>query len=115
MQAILTKWIPSTDTKPFRIKAWTEHLNRLCSLTLSLAEVDQAFRCLNHRSSGHLTNQQRHQYVVEKLLLKNGWDHVGIVGSGEILKGFAFICINAYDSQSTIESSEHGITSNEVK
>lgn len=76
MKAILTKVIPCTDTRPTRIKAYTEGGN---SLTLSWSECDA-----DGRDQGHA-----HLYAAKKLAEKMNWS-TNLLGGGTP-DGYAFV------------------------
>ena len=75
MKAILTKIIPCTDTKPTRIKAYTEGGNRV---TVSWSECDD----------GERTQGQAHLYAARKLCDKMHWN--GRLIGGGTPEGYAF-------------------------
>lgn len=76
MQAILTKVLPCTNTKPTRIKAYTEGGN---SLILSWAECDR-----EGRDQGHA-----HLYAAQRLCDKMDWR--GRLIGGGTPTGYAFV------------------------
>lgn len=79
MRAISTKWLPPTDTKPARIKAYTEGGNRL---TLSWSECDSEGR----------TQGQAHGYAARKLADKMGWSKPGVaLLGGGTFDGYVFV------------------------
>ncbi len=77
MKAILTKVIPCTNTKPTRVKAYTEGGN---SITLSWDE------CTN---DDRLNNGQSHLYAAKKLAEKMKWS-TDLLGGGTPT-GYAFV------------------------
>ena len=81
MKAILTKCIPCTNTKPTRIKAYTEGGN---SLMLSWSECDTAER----------TQGEAHLYCAEQLALKMQWP--GALIGGGTPEGYCFVFADSY-------------------
>ena len=81
MKAILTKCIPCTNTKPTRIKAYTEGGN---SLTLSSSGCEE-----NQRTQG-----EAHLYAAEQLALKMGWP--GLLIGGGTPDGYCFVFADSY-------------------
>jgi len=77
MKAILTKIIPCTNTKPTRIKAYTEGGN---SLTLSWSTCE--------REGRHETGQG-HLYAAQQLATKMNWS-TDLLGGGTP-EGYAFV------------------------
>ena len=80
MKAILTKIIPCTNTKPTRIKAYTEGGN---SLILSWSTCDDEGR----------TQGQAHLFAARKLCDKLKWEGV-LIGGGTI-EGYCFTFANS--------------------
>ena len=76
MKAILTKIIPCTNTKPTRIKAYTEGGN---SITLSWGECTEQ----------GLNNGLSHLYAAKKLAEKMKWS-TNLLGGGTPT-GYAFV------------------------
>lgn len=76
MKAILTKVIPCTNTKPTRIKAYTEGGN---SLMVSWSECDDCQR----------TQGQAHMYAARKLADKMKWGGK-LIGGGTV-EGYCFV------------------------
>ena len=79
MKAILTKVLPCTDTRPTRIKAYTEGGN---SLTVSWTECDEG------RTQG-----EAHMYAARKLCNKMHWG--GKLIGGGTLEGYCFVFKNS--------------------
>ena len=76
MKAILTKVIPCTDTKPTRVKAYTEGGN---SIMVSWSECDTDGR----------TQGKAHLYAAYKLAKKMNWP--GNLLGGGTPDGYAFV------------------------
>lgn len=76
MKAILTKCLPATDTKPTRIKAYTEGGN---SITVSWSECDASNR----------TQAEAHGYAARKLAEKMHWP--GVLLGGGTVEGYCFV------------------------
>ena len=76
MKAILTKILPCTDTKPTRIKAYTEGGN---ALILSWSACDTADR----------TQGEGHLYAAQQLATKMNWS-TDLIGGGTP-DGYAFV------------------------
>lgn len=76
MKAILTKCLPATDTRPTRIKAYTEGGN---SITVSWSECDRNDR----------TQAEAHGYAARKLAEKMHWR--GTLLGGGTVEGYCFI------------------------
>lgn len=76
MKAILTKVLPATNTKPTRIKAYTEGGN---SITLSWSECDDEGR----------TQAEAHGYAARKLARKMNWP--GVLLGGGTIEGYCFV------------------------
>ena len=76
MKAILTKIIPATNTKPTRIKAYTEGGN---AITLSWSEADAADR----------TQGEAHLYAAQRLAEKMG--RPGDLIGGGTIEGYCFV------------------------
>jgi len=76
MKAILTKILPCTDTKPTRIKAYSEGGN---SVILSWSECDS-----DGRNQG-----QAHLYAAQALCAKMDWP-TDLIGGGTI-EGYCFV------------------------
>lgn len=76
MKAILTKIIPATNTRPTRIKAYTEGGNHL---TVSWSECDDNGR----------TQAEAHGYAARKLARKMHWP--GVLLGGGTIEGYCFV------------------------
>ena len=76
MKAILTKIIPCTNTKPTRIKAYTEGGN---SLTISASSCDESGR----------DSSFMHLYAAKQLAKKMNWSDQ-LLGGGTP-EGYAFV------------------------
>ena len=83
MKAILTKVIPCTNTKPTRVKAYTEGGN---SIMVSWSECDAA---CDHDG---LADGKAHLYAAYKLARKMQWP--GTLLGGGTPTGYAFIFLN---------------------
>jgi hypothetical protein len=77
MKAILTKVIPCTNTKPTRVKAYTEGGN---SITLSWSECD---------NNGDGLDGKAHLYAAQALANKMQWP--GKLLGGGTPEGYAFV------------------------
>lgn len=78
MKAILTKCLPATDTKPTRIKAYTEGGN---SITVSWSECEGY--------GNERTQAEAHGYAARKLAEKMHWR--GTLLGGGTVEGYCFI------------------------
>lgn len=76
MKAILTKVLPCTNTKPTRIKAYTEGGN---SITISWEEAEYPEK----------SHAQTHLYVAQQLCKKLKWE--GKLIGGGTPEGYAFV------------------------
>ena len=76
MKAILTKVIPCTNTKPTRIKAYTEGGN---SIMVSWSACDEDGR----------TQGQAHMYAARQLCKKMNWP--GLLIGGGTPEGYCFV------------------------
>lgn len=76
MKAILTKVLPATNTKPTRIKAYTEGGNQI---TISWSECDDNGR----------TQAEAHGYAARKLATKMHWP--GVLLGGGTIEGYCFV------------------------
>lgn len=76
MKAILTKFLPATDTKPTRIKAYTGGGNQI---TVSWSECDADGR----------TQAEAHGYAARKLAKKMKW--TGALLGGGTIEGYCFV------------------------
>lgn len=83
MKAILTKCLPATDTKPTRIKAYTEGGNQI---TISWSTCED----MAHDTSGN--QGQVHLAAAKALCHKMGWD-TNILGGGTP-NGYVFVFRN---------------------
>lgn len=79
MTAILTKTLGYTNTKPRRIKAYTNGV----SLTISWEACDP---------TGDKTTEQVHHFAATQLCKKYGWK--GKLIGGGTREGFAFVFVN---------------------
>lgn len=76
MKAILTKIMPCTNTKPTRVKAYTEGGN---SITVAWSECDREGR----------TQGEAHGYAAKKLCEKMNWG--GTLIGGGTPEGYCFV------------------------
>lgn len=89
MTAIMTKYIPATNTKPARIKAWTE---KGISVTV---DFDYA-----------LESEERYAKAAAALMIREGWrtrtnrngdtETQALIG-GATKEGFAFVLVSRID------------------
>jgi hypothetical protein len=77
-QAIVTRYIPATNTKPSRVKA-----------TADAGSVMLSWNCA-------LNIENNHAFVAKALAEKFGWRGAWYQG-GMPGSGFAFVCLNAID------------------
>jgi len=81
MKAILTKYLPCTNTKGSRIKAWTEGGNQI---TIPYP----------HELSG----QDVHELAAQSLVDKMEWKNIKLYGGG-IENGYAFVMVNTQNKE----------------
>ncbi len=71
MQAIITKFLGWTATKPSRITARVRHMHVTLSTSMNPGNTDV----------------EMHSHVAELLLKKAGWTHLQLAGHGELADG----------------------------
>jgi len=77
MQAIATKYLPATTTKPSRIKA--RHNGGALTVTVSKDSIP------TH------TNEMQHRYVAWKLMQALDWEHLTMPAGGALDDGYVFV------------------------
>lgn len=77
MRAILTKYLPYTNTKPSRIKAYSGNGKHLLSHTVSIHSLPETH------------DEDRHKHAAYLLAYKYNWN--GSLIGGETPEGYAFV------------------------